>query len=77
MLRRKLKQAVGLMAVVLTAGFLTGNANAQALEPIKVRLDWTPWAIHGAIHLAQQKGWFKAAGLEPAVEDGNGSVTTV
>lgn len=53
------------------------SAAAQAPEKIKVRLDWTPWGVHAAMHLAQQKGWYKAAGLDVAIEDGNGSVTTV
>lgn len=57
--------------------FVTG-ASAQATpEKLKVRLDWTPWGVHGAMHLAQQKGWYKAAGLDVQIEDGNGSVTTV
>ncbi len=77
MLRRKFLKSTGFTAALLTAGLLGGTAQAQALQPIKVRLDWTPWAVHGAIHLSQQKGWFKAAGLDPSVEDGNGSVTTV
>ena len=42
-----------------------------------MRLDWTPWGVHGAFHLAQQKGWYRQAGLDVSLEDGNGSVTTV
>jgi len=57
---------------------IAGSASmAQNLEPLSVRLDWTPWGIHGAFHLAQQKGWYKQAGLDVRLEDGNGSVTTV
>ena len=41
-----------------------------------MRLDWTPWGVHGAFHLAQQK-WYRQAGLDVSLEDGNGSVTTV
>jgi len=52
-------------------------ASAQSLEPLNVRLDWTPWGVHAAFHLAQQKGWYKKAGLDVRFEDGNGSVTTV
>jgi NitT/TauT family transport system substrate-binding protein len=56
---------------------LAAAAAAQAPEKVKVRLDWTPWGVHAAMHLAQQKGWYKAAGLDVEIEDGNGSVTTV
>ena len=62
----------GLAAVALSA-----SAWAQNPEPLRVRLDWTPWGVHGAFHLAQQKGWYKQAGLDVSLEDGNGSVTTV
>lgn len=61
----------------LVAAGLSASAWAQAPEPLKVRLDWTPWGVHGAFHLAQQKGWYKQAGLDVSLEDGNGSVTTV
>ena len=50
---------------------------AQAMEKIAVRLDWVTWGAHAAVHLASQKGWFKEQGLDPTIEDGNGSVTTV
>jgi NitT/TauT family transport system substrate-binding protein len=48
-----------------------------AQDKLAVRLDWTPWGIHGAIHLASEKGWFKQNGIDATIEDGNGSVTTV
>lgn len=65
-------------AVTGLAGcFLAASAAAQTLEPLSVRLDWTPWGVHAAFHLAQQKGWYRDAGLNVKLEDGNGSVTTV
>jgi NitT/TauT family transport system substrate-binding protein len=68
-----------LARVLATCAVLTfaATAAAQGTEKVKVRLDWTPWGLHGAMHLAQQKGWYKAAGLDAEIEDGNGSVTTV
>jgi len=72
-LRQRWTRGVATLGMLL----LAGTAGAQALEPIKVRLDWTPWGNHAALHLAQQKGWYKAAGLDVTLEDGNGSVTTV
>lgn len=67
---------LGFSAMALTAMLFT-PASAQNLEPVKVRLDWTPWANHAPFHLAQQKGWYRQAGLDVTLEDGNGSVTTV
>lgn len=64
--------AIGCLGMVLCA-----VAAAQGAEKLKVRMDWTPWGVQAAMHLAQQKGWFGAAGLDVALEDGNGSVTTV
>lgn len=64
-------------AILSIAGLAMLGGAAQAQETIKVRLDWTPWGSHAAIHLAQQKGWFAKAGLNVQTEDGNGSVSTV
>lgn len=68
----------GLLRVVYVSLFaaLAVPAAAQT-EKLAVRLDWTPWGAHAAIHLATEKGWFRQNGIEAAVEDGNGSVTTV
>lgn len=68
---------LGAAALAIAALCGAAPAAAQALEPVKVRLDWTPWANHAAMHLAQQKGWYRQAGLDVTLEDGNGSVTTV
>ena len=61
-------------AAILLALF-AGAASAQ--DKLAVRLDWTPWGIHAPMHLAAEKGWFKQNGIDPTIEDGNGSVTTV
>ena len=67
-----------LAATFCAVGLLSsGSVVAQALDRISMRLDWTPWAVHAPYHLAQEKGWFKEAGLDVYIEDGNGSVTTV
>jgi NitT/TauT family transport system substrate-binding protein len=70
----RMARKLGVGCLLLT---LATIAAAQASEKIKVRLDWTPWGMHGAMHLAKQKGWFAASGLDVEIEDGNGSVTTV
>ncbi|KJC47567.1 ABC transporter substrate-binding protein [Bradyrhizobium sp. LTSP857] len=64
-------------AGVLSAGVLQAVPAFAQAETLKVRLDWTPWGVHGAIHLAQAKGWLAGAGLNVDVQDGNGSAATV
>lgn len=71
--RTWLKSGLGLIACVMA----TTAVAQQKLEPLAVRLDWTPWGIHGAFHLSKSKGWYEQAGLDVTLEDGNGSVTTV
>jgi NitT/TauT family transport system substrate-binding protein len=78
----KKQQGIGsrlwVAAAVCMAGItLAAPALAQEPEKLKVRLDWTPWGVQAPFHLAQQKGWFKQAGLDVSLEDGNGSVTTI
>jgi NitT/TauT family transport system substrate-binding protein len=66
-----------ILAAVLLLSVGVPDAFAQGAEKVTVRLDWTPWGVHAPFHLAAQKGWFRAAGLDVELEDGNGSVTTV
>jgi NitT/TauT family transport system substrate-binding protein len=61
------------LAVLLALGF----GPARAADKLTVRLDWITDAMHMPIFLAAERGWFKAAGLDMDIEDGNGSVTTV
>jgi NitT/TauT family transport system substrate-binding protein len=77
MLLKLISTIAGAGVVGLLGCCLSAPAMAQTAEPLRVRLDWTPWGVQAPFHLAQQKGWFKQAGLDVMLEDGNGSVTTV
>ncbi len=63
-----------LLTVAALASSMTA---AHAQEKLSVRLDFSPWGIHAAMHLAQEKGWFKQAGLEVDIQDGRGSGNTL
>ena len=64
------------LSAVLVAAFSlsAGTASAQAPEKITVRLDFTPWGIQAALHLAKSKGWFAEQGLDVTIEDGTGTL---
>ncbi|HXP74091.1 MAG TPA: ABC transporter substrate-binding protein [Stellaceae bacterium] len=67
--------AGGCLAV---AAFLGSPARAaDDAHTISVRLEWLPSGYHAPFWLAAEKGWFKKAGLDVTISDGNGSVTTV
>ena len=34
------------------------------LQPIRIALDWTPNTNHTGLYVAQQRGWFREAGLD-------------
>lgn len=58
-------------------GLAMFSSPAQAAESLLVRLDFAPWGMHGAMHLAQEKGWFKDAGLDVEIQDGTGTINTL
>ena len=63
-----------LLALALAAGAILP---ASAADKLSVRLDFSPWGVQAAMHLAQSKGWFKDAGLDVDIQDGRGSGNTI
>lgn len=61
-------------ALALMGGW---SAQAQELEPLSVRLDFSPWGVHAGMHLAMERGWFEEAGLDVDLQDGRGSGNTL
>lgn len=57
----------------LALSVLALAAQPASAEQVKVRLDWLPYGMHAPFHLAMVKGWYKDAGLEVTIDDGNGS----
>jgi NitT/TauT family transport system substrate-binding protein len=71
---RVLKAIFVLFLLVLPSELFTAAvAHAEDMPTITVRTDWAPWGLHAGLHLANQKGWFKNAGLNVVVTDGTGS----
>jgi NitT/TauT family transport system substrate-binding protein len=70
-----MRMILSALAVALFA--LATPARADELAPLRIRLDWTPWGNQAAFHLANAKGWYKEAGLDVTIDDGNGSTGTV
>jgi NitT/TauT family transport system substrate-binding protein len=50
---------------------------SHAQEKISVRLDFSPWGVQAAMHLAKNRGWFREAGLDVDIQDGRGSGNTI
>ena len=61
--------------ILLTAIALGTPALAQ--DKLTVRLDFSPWGVQSAMHLAKNKGWFKEANLDVDIQDGRGSGNTI
>jgi NitT/TauT family transport system substrate-binding protein len=76
--RSRIRQAALSRRAILTgAAALAIPHIARAADALSVKLDFFPWGLHAAMHLANANGWFKEAGLEVDVQDGRGSANTL
>ena len=66
-----------LRTLLATATAMAFCAPALAQDKLTVRLDFSPWGVQAAMHLAKNKGWFKDANLDVDIQDGRGSGNTV
>jgi len=55
--------AVALLSVLSACASTASNASANG-DTIRFALDWTPNTNHTGLYVAQQEGYFKAAGLD-------------
>jgi NitT/TauT family transport system substrate-binding protein len=76
-MRRSSTSIAAGIALAIAALLATPACAADDAHTLKVRLEWLPTGYHAPFWLALEKGWFKKAGLDVALSDGTGSVTTV
>jgi NitT/TauT family transport system substrate-binding protein len=65
------------MVLLGIAAASAGVSPAFAQDKLSVRLDFSPWGVQAAMHLAQNRGWFKEANLDVDIQDGRGSGNTI
>jgi NitT/TauT family transport system substrate-binding protein len=57
--------------------FMPWVSAVRAADKLRLRLDFTASGLHGPLYLGLRRGWFERAGIDLAMEDGNGSSATV
>lgn len=65
------------LSILVILAAAAASSSASALDKLSVRLDFSPWGVQAAMHLAQNKGWFKEANLDVDIQDGRGSGNTI
>ena len=64
------------VAALIVAGAASGTAGAGEMDLVFMK-DWAPHGMHAPFYLAEQKGWYKEAGINVKIVDGKGSTSTV
>jgi NitT/TauT family transport system substrate-binding protein len=62
------------LAVLLAASLLTGSAFAADLTKVSLRLKWLASAQFVGYYVAEDKGWYKAAGLDLTINPGGPNI---
>ncbi|WP_105432159.1 ABC transporter substrate-binding protein [Neorhizobium sp. T6_25] len=75
--RRLLSKLSAVAALALAAGFSMPAGQALAQTAVKFTLDWKFEGPAAGFLLAQDKGYFKAEGLDVTIDTGNGSVEAI
>lgn len=65
------------LVIVAIALLAAGAAQAQAPVKIKFVLDWKYQGLHAWYFLAQDKGYYKAEGIDVEIDQGEGSAATI
>ncbi|SHI91628.1 NitT/TauT family transport system substrate-binding protein [Roseomonas rosea] len=67
----------GVLGAALAAPFLAPPSRAQGLTPLRFILDWKAQGPHAWYYLAQSRGYFREAGLDVTIDQGEGSAAAV
>src|SRR5690349_17802241 len=62
--RFRFLSALAVVLALVLSGCAGGGTAAAPPQKIRIALDWTPNTNHTGLYVAQQEGWFKAAGLD-------------
>jgi NitT/TauT family transport system substrate-binding protein len=72
-----MKVLIAIAALLSTIATGLGSSPSWAQDKISVRLDFSPWGVQAAMHLAKNRGWFREANLDVDIQDGRGSGNTI
>ncbi|MBA1155410.1 ABC transporter substrate-binding protein [Microvirga mediterraneensis] len=64
------------MALIATVASVLGTGAVQAADKLSIRLDWSWWPGQTPMLVAKEKGFYKDAGIDIEIQQGQGSKTT-
>lgn len=73
----KLADTIRTGAAVAALAALLGAGPAQAADTVSLRLNWLLSGVHSIFYLGVEKGFYKEAGIDLTIGEGQGSARTV